>query len=66
MEEFIKELSKEALALLKKKELLNVAKHYKIEARKAELKKFIFEYLIEEDFINSNGEISETVNAVEL
>jgi len=32
MEEFIKEPSKEALALLKKKELLNVAKHYKTEA----------------------------------
>jgi len=46
--------------LLKKKELLDVAKNYKIEvlelARKVEIKKFIVEYLIEEDLINDNGE----------
>ena len=50
MEEFIEEPTREALALLKKKELLDIAKHYKIEvvesARKAEIKKLIIEHLI--------------------
>ena len=56
MQKFIKELSKEVLALLKK-ELLDVAKHYKIEvlelARKAELKRLVVEYLNEEDFMTA-------------
>jgi len=56
MQKFIKELSKEVLALLKK-ELLDVAKHYKIEvlelARNAELKRLVVEYLNEEDFMTA-------------
>jgi len=66
MEEFIEEPTREALALLKKKELLDVAKHYKIEvvesARKAEIKKLIIEHLIEEDLIDE----SESAATIEL
>ena len=66
MEEFIEEPTREALALLKKKELLDVAKHYKIEvvesARKAEIKKLIVDHLIEEDLIDEG----EATNALEL
>jgi len=47
MEEFIKEPTREAFSFV---ELLDVAKHYKIEvvesARKTEIKKLIIEYLI--------------------
>ena len=55
--------------MLKKKEILDVAKHYKLEgvesARKAEIKKLILDYLIEEDLVNE-GEASGDVNALEL
>ena len=70
MEDFIEEPTKEALALLKKKELLDITKHYKIEvvdsARKAEIRKLIVDYLIEEDLINNGGSSDATANALEL
>jgi len=69
MEEFIEEPTNDALTSLKKKELLDVAKHYKLEvvesARKTEIKKLILDYLIEEDIIDK-GEASGDVNTLEL
>ena len=55
MESFYAELTLEVLNSLKKKELLDVVKHYKLEvsesASKAELKKLVLDYLVEEELI---------------
>ena len=55
MEGFYTEPTLEVLNSLKKKELLDVVKHYKLEvsesASKAEIKKLVLDYLVEEELI---------------
>ena len=70
MEKFVEEPTREALTSLKKNELVDVAKHYKIEvvesARKAEIKKLILDYLIKEDLIEEGEASGDAANALEL
>ena len=55
MERFYEEPTLEALNLLKKKELIDAARHYRLEVTeplsKAELKKLVLDYLVEEELI---------------
>ena len=55
MERFYAEPTLEALNLLKKKELIDAARHYSLEVTeplsKAELKKLVLDYLVEEELI---------------
>ena len=55
MEQFYAEPTLEALNSLKKKDLIDAAKHYNLEGNeslsKAELKNFMLDYLVEEELI---------------
>ena len=66
MERFYTEPTLEILNSLKKKELLDAAKHYKLEvtdsASKVEIKKLVLDYLVEEEWIAE----PETVSTDEL
>ena len=58
MDSFYKAPTVEVLDSFKKKEITEVGNHYELElpenASKADIKKIIFEYLVEEEFIFRN------------